>query len=349
MREHQRPALKLGRNMFRRVFLQLAFLSVVAAAQAQLIPGSPTPPPRLPPPSDGDASQALLEKIPPDTILVKGAEPSASDHSTPLPEEGSIAKNIYRNRYLDMTLPLPADFTEPFEGPPPSDSGKYVLAQLVPASSFKGPVKGTILISAQDTFFSLIPTRNAVEMIRYTKEHLPSYYEVEHAPADAKFAGRNFVRFDYKSPVANLHWYVLATEVRCHVVEFVFTSQDTTLLERLVTDLNTMELPGGSAPVCIANYATPANITYKVDPILADRRFNQIPVRIIIDKNGRVRHVHLISAYPDQAAKITEALLQWTFKPYMRNGQAVEVETGIMFRSTKNGNDASRTAASTND
>ena len=335
--------------MFRRVFLQLAFLSVVAAAQAQLIPGSPTPPPRLPPPSDGDASQALLEKIPPDTILVKGAEPSASDHSTPLPEEGSIAKNIYRNRYLDMTLPLPADFTEPFEGPPPSDSGKYVLAQLVPASSFKGPVKGTILISAQDTFFSLIPTRNAVEMIRYTKEHLPSYYEVEHAPADAKFAGRNFVRFDYKSPVANLHWYVLATEVRCHVVEFVFTSQDTTLLERLVTDLNTMELPGGSAPVCIANYATPANITYKVDPILADRRFNQIPVRIIIDKNGRVRHVHLISAYPDQAAKITEALLQWTFKPYMRNGQAVEVETGIMFRSTRNGNDASRTAASTND
>lgn len=338
--------MKLGRNMFRRIFLQLAFLFTVAAAQAQLIPGSPTPPPRLPPPSDGDGSPALLEKIPPNTILIKGAEPSASDHSTPLPEEGSIAKSIYRNRYLDMTVPLPSNFTELFEGPPPSDSGKYVLAQLVPAASFKGPVKGTILISAQDSFFSLLPARNAVELIRYTKEHLPSYYEVEHPPADLKIAGRDFVRFDYKSPVANLHWYVLATETRCHVVEFVFTSQDTGLLERLVADLSKMDLPAETnTPVCIANYATPANVTHKVDPILADRRFNQIPVRIIIDKNGRVRHVHLISAYPDQAAKITEALLQWTFKPHMRNGQAVEVETGIMFRSTRTGIDLTRTAS----
>ncbi len=335
-------------------------LMVVTAAAQDLLPGSKTPPPQLPPPSDGESSRALLEKVPPNTVLVKGAEPSASDSSTPLPEDGSISKNIYRNRYFGMSLPLPADWMEPYEGPPPSESGKYVLAQLVPAPSFKGPVKGTILISAQDTFFSLVPSNSALDRVKNSREHLPAYYEVEHPPAEAKIAGRTFVRFDYKSPAAGLHWYVLATEVRCHVVEFVFTSQDTKLLERLIAGVDNMELPaeanavsgkgGGPAPICIANYPTPENITYKVDPTLTDRRFNQIPARIIIDKNGRVRHVHIISAFADQAQKITDALLQWKFKPYVKDGKAMEVETGILLRSSRsNVVDKSRSTASTND
>jgi hypothetical protein len=72
----------------------------------------------------------------------------------------------------------------------------------------------------------------------------------------------------------------------------------------------------------------------KVDPILADRRFNPIPVRIIIDTEGKVKHVHFLSAFPEQAKGITDALLQWRFKPYLRDGQPVEVETGIMFGRT---------------
>ena len=31
---------------------------------------------------------------------------------------------------------------------------------------------------------------------------------------------------------------------------------------------------------------------------------------------------------------ITDALLQWRFKPYLRDGEPVEVETGIMFGRT---------------
>ena len=41
--------------------------------------------------------------------------------------------------------------------------------------------------------------------------------------------------------------------------------------------------------------------------------------------------MHVISAFPEQAASITEALAQWTFIPYEQNGQRVEVETGISF------------------
>ena len=154
------------------------------------------------------------------------------------------------------------------------------------------------------------------------------------APAELKIAGHDFVRFDYKSPVAGLHWYVLATQIRCHAIQFVFTSQDTKLLDGMIEDMNRIQLPDdASAPDCVSNYATAANIVYKVDPVITDQRFNQIPVRIIIDKKGKVRHVHLLSAFSDQAAAITDALMQWTFAPRMRDGKAVEVETGIMFRS----------------
>ena len=69
----------------------------------------------------------------------------------------------------------------------------------------------------------------------------------------------------------------------------------------------------------------------KVDPVFTERRFNPVPVRIIIDKEGKVKHVHFLSAFPDQAKVITDALSQWRFRLYLRNGRPVEVETGIMF------------------
>ena len=141
--------------------------------------------------------------------------------------------------------------------------------------------------------------------------------------------------------MAELHWYVLATEIRCHTVELVMTSRDTKLLETLVLDLNKMELPaeasptagtgGGTVPVCIKDYARDENVMARVDPVFTERTFNPVPVRIIIDERGKVKHIHFLSAFPDQARVISDALKRWKFKPYLRNGQPVEVETGIMF------------------
>ena len=88
---------------------------------------------------------------------------------------------------------------------------------------------------------------------------------------------------------------------------------------------------GNDVPVCIKDYARSENITEKVDPVFTERRFNPIPVRIIIDKDGKVKHIHFLSAFPDQAKSITDALLQWRFKPYLREGRPTEVETGIIF------------------
>jgi hypothetical protein len=254
-----------------------------------------------------------LKKLPTDVILVKGAVPSASDAVTPLPEGGSIAGNAYRNAYFGITWPLPPGWTKKYDGPPPSDSGMYVLAQLEPAP----PATGVILITARDLFFAPPAGR------------LPDYYTIEHPDHDMQIAGRTFTRFDYLSEVAGLHWYTLSTRIRCHTVQFVFTGRDVKTLEALIGQMANMKFSDDAAPACVADYAS--NVVNKVDPALRDNRFNPIPARIVVGADGKVKHIHLLSAFPDQARIITDAVLQWTFKPYVRDGQAVEVETGVMF------------------
>jgi hypothetical protein len=295
--------------------------------------------PQTAPKNGGDFSNTIQPgaKVPEGVILVKGAWSSASDSVTPVPEGGNVTSSVFSDQYFDMTYPLPSDWIEKYKGPPPSDSGRYVLLQLNPGDAFKGPARGTILVTAQDLFFTPLPASNALELINYSKDHLQADYKIEMPPSPTRIAGRPFTFFAYWSPAAELHWYVFATEIRCHSVEIVLTSRDTKLLENLVLDLNKMKLAeagaagGGTVPVCIKDYARDENVLARVDPIFTEHKFNAVPVRIIIDKEGKVKHIHFLSAFPDQSKIITDALRQWKFKPYKRGGHPVEVETGIMF------------------
>jgi len=318
------------RTRISRLAVLLGFsLSLLASAQAG-------------PQSGGDFSNnPQPKKLPTETILVKGAWSGASDAATPLPEGGRVANNVYSNPYFGLTYPLSSDWTEKFSGPPPSDSGYYVLAQIRPSDTYKGTSRGSILIAAQDLFFTLTPADNALGLITFRKGVLSTEYKVEQPPSLVRIADHSFVRFDYGSPVAELHWHVLATQIRCHLVEFVFTSRDARLLEELIQEMGKLNLPadagpisgwgGGDVPECIKDYASDENILERVEPVFTERRFNPVPVRVIIDKDGKVKHIHFLSAFPEQAKAVTDALFQWRFKPYLRDGKPAEVETGIMF------------------
>jgi len=281
------------------------------------------------------------QKVPQGVIIIKGAWASASDSVTPLPEDGTVANGVFTDRYFGMTYPLPPNWIQKHTGPPPSETGSYVLAQVTPGATFKGPSRATILVTAQDMFFTQLPVNNALELVNYTKDNLQADYKLEMKPTETTVAGRSFTFFAYWSPVAELHWYVLATQIRCHTVELVLTGRDTQFLQNLSLEMNKMKLPsdaglaagkgGGEFPVCIKDYARGANVTERVDPIFTERRFNAVPVRIIIDKEGKVKHIHFLSAFPEQAKAITDALMQWRFRPYLREGKPIEVETGIMF------------------
>lgn len=311
------PSSSAREGIVRRTLALLLSLAATASVAQEILPP--------------DFKPGLLKKIPEGVLIVKGAEPSASDAKTPLPENGRLVENTYSNDYFGLSFKLPRQLAEIYKGPLPSDSGKYVLTELVPSERYQGNDKATLFVTAQDHFFAVSPQNSAVETIKLKKDTLPSYYEAERPPYEMTMAGRKFARLDYKSPVAGIHWIVLATDIRCHSVEFVITGRDPKVLESLVSGLGEMKLAASAdAPVCVADYAE-KNTLFRKDPELTDHKFNPIPVRVILDTKGRVKHIHFISAFPEQARAITDALFQWRFKPYLVNGEPAEVETGIMF------------------
>jgi hypothetical protein len=132
-----------------------------------------------------------------------------------------------------------------------------------------------------------------------------------------------------------------ATQIRCHTVQFMLMSREPKILQDVLLDMKNMKLPadagstagtgGGDVPVCIKDYATEENVIERVEPVFTVRRFNAVPVRIIIDKTGKVKHIHILSAFPEQEKAVDNALKEWKFRPHFVNGQPVEVETGLMF------------------
>lgn len=265
------------------------------------------------PGADGSDDPQHMARVPKGVILVKGAWSSASNFVTPLPEDGNVTGSVFEDKYFGMTWTLPPDWTEKYKGPPPSDRGRYVIAQIDTADTFKGEARGGILITAEDMFFTPLPANNSEEFVNYAKDSLQADYNVEQSPKQTKIGGRPFTFFSYWSPVAELHWYVLATEIRCHTVEVTLTSQDTRLLGDLMGDLNKMRFPSEGSPssedafpVCIKDYASGKNLTAGVEPVFTERHFNSVPVRIVIDKEGRVgTGFHLFPRFPTRQKRST--------------------------------------------
>ncbi|HEX3579493.1 MAG TPA: hypothetical protein VHY33_13090, partial [Thermoanaerobaculia bacterium] len=96
--------------MLRRTTLALVVLCILPIARAQDDVSQPAATSTAPP-----------RKLPTDVILLKGAVPSASDGSTPLPEGGAVKKDVYGNDYFGLSYALPSGWFEKYKGPPPSD------------------------------------------------------------------------------------------------------------------------------------------------------------------------------------------------------------------------------------
>jgi len=274
--------------------------------------------------------------VPPSAPLAPG--PSISGDNMSVPEAGLLAGGTYRSDYFGFSYSLPRGWEQTFAGPPPSNTGHYVLAEFVGMDPQTGSSEGSILITASDQFFASRELDSPGHMIDVMRARLAPVYQLEAPPAEVQLGNRTFVRLEYQSRAAQLHWRVLAAEVRCHIVEFIFTSRDTRLLDDLVQSMNGMRKPTttstlnqGDVPVCIQDYAASPHLIRKVNPAFAGPKFTNIPTRIIIGKNGMVKQVHVISAFPGQAESVEAALAQWEFKPYVEDGRPREVETGVMF------------------
>jgi periplasmic protein TonB len=94
--------------------------------------------------------------------------------------------------------------------------------------------------------------------------------------------------------------------------------------------------------VRISQGVTNGFLIHKVEPpyptvARAARIQGNVVLRAIIDKEGSIQDLQLISGHPMLVPASIEAVKQWRYRPYLLNGQPVEVETTITVIFTLNG------------
>jgi hypothetical protein len=284
------------------------------------------------------AKIAWAESQPGDAAAEAGAGAENGRYANP--EDGWLTDDIYRNAYFGMSYPLPAGWGKGLGGPPPG-SGYYVLSTPRPRNG----TKATMLIAAQDMLFSDPPMLSALQFLQALAQTASpeNGMHVEEPPTEVEIAGHGFARLEMiGTPL--LSRLVFATDIRCHIVSVSLASVDRELLVRVAQSLDKIIIPdeasattpgtgasGKRFPVCVKDYAQGENVVHRVNPLPADPKFQKIPVRIIIGTDGKVKHVHVIEAAPQQRRNIEEALVQWQLRPMLVDGEAVEVETGLVF------------------
>ena len=108
-----------------------------------------------------------------------------------------------------------------------------------------------------------------------------------------------------------------------------------------------------STPVAVPKVATPTRVRVSqgvtegllihqvkpnYPPLARQARIQgSVVLQAVIAKDGTIQNLHLVSGHPMLAPAAIEAVKQWRYKPYILNGDPVEVETQITVNFTLSG------------
>jgi len=95
-------------------------------------------------------------------------------------------------------------------------------------------------------------------------------------------------------------------------------------------------------PKRVVSQLTEAQLLNKVEPVypriaVLSGVQGQVLLHAIIARNGTIQSLNVISGPPLLIRAATDAVSQWRYRPYVLNGEAVEVETFITVNFRKNG------------
>jgi len=86
--------------------------------------------------------------------------------------------------------------------------------------------------------------------------------------------------------------------------------------------------------VRISQGVTKGLLIHRVEPAYpplarAGRVRGEVVLSAVIGVNGEIQNLQLVSGHPMLVPEAISAVRQWRYKPYLLNGQPVEVETTI--------------------
>ena len=91
--------------------------------------------------------------------------------------------------------------------------------------------------------------------------------------------------------------------------------------------------PGPARPLRVSQWAE-GNLIYRVQPTYPPlarqaRIQGSVQMRAIISKTGTIENLTVLSGHAMLVTAAVEAVRQWRYRPYMLNGEPIEVETEI--------------------
>jgi len=104
------------------------------------------------------------------------------------------------------------------------------------------------------------------------------------------------------------------------------------------------ESPGSPRPIKVESGIMAGQVIKRADPVYpsvakASRVQGTVVLSAIIGKDGTVEKLTPVSGPPMLIASALDAVRQWQYKPYLLNGQPIEVQTTINVNYTLEGND----------
>ena len=92
--------------------------------------------------------------------------------------------------------------------------------------------------------------------------------------------------------------------------------------------------PTATARPPIVSRMMEGNLIYKVQPIYpalarSARVQGAVVLRAIISRSGTIENLQVASGHPMLVSAAVDAVRQWRYRPYLLNGEPVEVETQV--------------------
>jgi TonB family protein len=287
------------------------------------------------------------------------AQNSGVTASRPGPESGTIVSSTYANEFLGFWFPIPEGWQvnresigAEREGAAKRTSGGGLELVVLDQHTAR-PFRNRIVLSALDATGMSVTTQEYVSKFVGVQVKEDGRELVRDA-TDVELAGKHFFRADYRQPVSGgaLSEAFVCTKLGGYFVGWTFVAGSPQELESLVNSLQRLSFrdesrviagiissrpPIGAARpqrIVVSQRVSESMLIKKIDPEYPDSARREhvegtVTLGAVIDKNGDVGQLSVVSGPTLLIPAALEAVRQWKYKPYLLNGEPLAMQTHV--------------------
>ena len=257
----------------------------------------------------------------------------------PTIDSGSINGNKYSNQFLGITWEFPLDWIVQNSAKSTLGADHHTLLSLQPSGTQSTELVEINYINGSDVNNS-IPLMVSKGWTSIGKQR---YYTLG--------GGIPVQRNDFKSTDGSVHYAVVLTGIRRNfTLNFVLLANLPERFDELAEQLSCLQVQPdwgtpeeppapravGSRPkqVQISSDENRKFVEHTVPPVYPDiARKARIQGSVVmiahVTKEGKLKNIYVISGHPTLVPFALDAVSQWKYRPYIQDGEPVEMETAI--------------------